>query len=141
VVRSGKTDSATVVAAGITLHEALKAYEELKKKGIHIRVIDLYSIKPIDAKTLRKAAKDTGVIITVEDHFEAGGIGEAVQSALTKQPVPICSLCVRKMPRSGKPEELLDYEEISAKAIIAQVKKVVIGHKRPPSRKSGKRKK
>jgi transketolase len=140
VVKSSKTDSATVIAAGITLHEALKAYETLKKKGIDIRVIDLYSIKPIDVKTLRKAAKDTGVIITVEDHFEAGGIGEAVESALMKQPVPIYSLCVRKMPRSGKPEELLVYEGISALAIIAQVKKVVKGHGRPSSRKSGKRK-
>jgi transketolase len=140
VLKSSKVDSATVVAAGITLHEALKAYEELKMKGIYIRVIDLYSIKPIDKRILGKAAKDTGVIITVEDHFGAGGIGEAVQSALTKKPVPIYSLCVRKMPRSGKPEELLDYEDISAKAIIAQVKKLTKRHNKPSRRKSVKRK-
>jgi transketolase len=140
VLKSNKSDLATVIAAGITLHEALKAYEELKKKGLSIRVIDLYSIKPLDEKTLKKAAKDTGVIIAVEDHFGAGGIGEAVQSALAKQPVPIYSLCVRKMPKSGKPEELIDFEEISAKAIIAQVKKVAKGHKKSAKRKITRRK-
>jgi transketolase len=122
ILRSNPGDVATVVAAGITLHEALKAYEELKKENIFIRVIDLYSIKPIDATTLQQAAQETGLIITVEDHFEAGGIGEAVRSALAEQPVPVHSLCVRKMPKSGKPDELLDFEEISAKAIIAKVK-------------------
>jgi transketolase len=124
ILRSNPKDVATVVAAGITVHEALKAYEELKKENIVVRVIDLYSIKPIDATTLKRAAMETGTIITVEDHFEAGGIGEAVQSALAEQPVPVHSLCVRKMPKSGKPGELLDFEEISAKAIIATVKEL-----------------
>ena len=85
-----------MVAAGITLHEALKAYEELKMKGIYIRVIDLYSIKPIDKRILGKAAKDTGVIITVETISEQEELGKSVQGALTKKPVPIYSLCVRK---------------------------------------------
>jgi len=129
ILRSNPKDVAAIVAAGITVHEALKAYEELKKENIFIRVIDLYSIKPIDAATLKQAAKDTGAIITVEDHFEAGGIGEAVQSALAGQPVPLYSLCVRKMPKSGKPDELLDFEEISAKAIIKKVKEIAKGRK------------
>ncbi len=124
ILKSSRNDVATVVAAGITLHEALKAYEELKKEGLAIRVIDLYSIKPIDTETLRQAADDTGALITVEDHFAAGGLGEAVQSALAEQPVPVYSLCVRKMPKSGKPNELLELEGISAKAIKAKVKEI-----------------
>jgi transketolase len=110
------------VAAGITLHEALKAYEELKKEGILIRVIDLYSVKPVDVATLRRAAEDTGFIITVEDHYAEGGIADAVRTALSKDPVPVHSLAVRAMPKSGKPEELLDYEGINAKAIVEAVK-------------------
>ncbi|RJQ53359.1 MAG: transketolase [Nitrospiraceae bacterium] len=125
VLRESKEDVVTVVAAGVTLHEALQAYEALKKENIFIRVMDLYSIKPIDAATLGKAAKDTRAIITVEDHYAEGGIGEAVRSALPGCPVPVYSLAVRKMPRSGKPQELLDYEEISAKAIAAKVKSLL----------------
>jgi transketolase len=121
-LKSNKKDRATVVAAGVTLHEALKAYDELKKEGILIRVIDLYSVKPIDVATLRKAATDTGRIITVEDHFAEGGIADAVRTALSKSPVPVHSLAVRAMPRSGKPAELLDYEGISWKAIVEAVK-------------------
>jgi len=128
-LKSSSKDIAAIVAAGITVHEALKAYEELKKKNILVRVIDLYSIKPIDLKTLRKAAKDIGVIITVEDHFAEGGINEAVQSALAKQPVPVHSLCVRRMPKSGKTDELLDFEEISKKAIMKKVREVLKGRK------------
>jgi transketolase len=130
ILRSNPKDVAAIVAAGITVHEALKAYEGLKKENIFVRVIDLYSIKPIDATTLRQAAKETGSIITVEDHFEAGGINEAVQSALAEQPVPLYSLCVRRMPKSGKPDELLDFEEISAKAIIKKVKEIAKARKR-----------
>ncbi len=132
VLKSNKADVAAIVAAGITLHEALKAYEELKEEKILVRVIDLYSIKPIDSKTLGKAAHDTGIIITVEDHFAEGGLGEAVTSALSKERVPVYSLAVRKMPRSGKPDELLDYEEISHKAIARAVKNAI--------KKSGRRK-
>ena len=125
VIRHSNNDVVTVVAAGITLHEALKAYEDLKKEEIHVRVIDLYSIKPIDGISLRKAAEDTGTIITVEDHFDEGGIGDAVRSSLTQYPVPIHSLAVRKMPRSGKPDELLDYEEVSKTAIIKKIRSVI----------------
>ena len=125
VLRKSEKDRATVIGAGVTLHEALAAYEALKKEGVFIRVIDLYSIKPVDEKTLREAVSTTQSIITVEDHFEEGGIGETVKSALSASPVPIHSLAVRKKPKSGKPEELLDYEEISRVAIIKKVKEVV----------------
>lgn len=125
IVRRGGRDIATIVAAGITLHEALAAYEELKKEGVSIRVIDLYSIKPLDEKTLAQAAAETGAIITVEDHFAEGGLGEAVRGALSGCKVPIYSLAVRRVPRSGKPEELLDYEGISSKSIVREVKKTL----------------
>lgn len=124
ILRKSDQDIAAVVAAGITLHEALKAYDVLKKEGILIRVIDLYSIKPVDANTLRAAAGDTRAIITVEDHYAEGGLGEAVRSAFERCPVPVYSLAVRKKPKSGKPEELLGFEEISQNAIIAKVKRV-----------------
>jgi len=122
ILKSSNKDVATVVAAGITLHESLKAYEELKREGILVRVIDLYSVKPVDVATLRQAAEDTGFIITVEDHYAEGGIADAVRTALSKHPVPVHSLAVRAMPKSGKPAELMDYEGISWKAIVEAVK-------------------
>ena len=125
MLKESKEDVFTVASAGITLYEALQAYEALKKENIFIRVIDLYCIKPIDEVTLKKAAEDTRAIITVEDHFAEGGIGEAVRSALAERTVPVYSLAVRKMPGSGKPQELLEYEEISAMAIVAKVKDLV----------------
>lgn len=135
VLTSSSHDHVTVIGAGVTLHEALAAYEELQKEGIHIRVIDLYSIKPLDIHTLTQAAHETGRIVTVEDHFIEGGIGEAVSSALalisnSKRPsegehVLISNLAVRKMPKSGKPDELLAYEEIDKNAIIKAVKKII----------------
>jgi transketolase len=125
VAKMSDGDVVTVIAAGITLHEALAAYQELKTAGIFVRVIDLYSIKPLDKETLRKAAHVTGAIITVEDHFDEGGIGEAVRSALADIDVPVHSLAVRKMPKSGRPGELLEYEGISRNAIIRQVKELL----------------
>lgn len=122
VLHQSNRDVAAVVAAGITLHEALKAHDELKKEGLSIRVIDLYSIKPIDEKTIREAADNTQALITVEDHYAEGGLGEAVRSVFERSPVPIYSLAVKKKPKSGKPRELLDFEDISQKAIIAKVK-------------------
>jgi transketolase len=122
ILRKNEKDAATVIAAGVTLHEALKAYDELKKEGIFIRVIDLYCIKPIDGKTLQQAAKETSCIITVEDHYPEGGIGEAVRSGLGTVSGPLFSLAVRKKPKSGKPQELLAFEEISKDAIIKKVK-------------------
>lgn len=124
-LKSSSKDKITVISAGVTLHEALKAYEILKQENILVRVIDLYSIKPIDLKTLEKAAKDTTTIITVEDHHAEGGLGEAVKSALAANGVKIYSLAVNKIPHSGKPDELLDYEAISAKAIVKSIKGIV----------------
>ena len=122
VLRKSDQDTATVVAAGVTLFEALSAYEKLKKENVLIRVIDLYSIKPIDEKTLREAAGATKALVTVEDHSAEGGIGEAVASTLAGTGVPIHSLAVRRKPKSGKPGELLDYEEISSDAIVRAIK-------------------
>jgi transketolase len=141
-LKTSDTDVATVIGAGVTLHEALKAYKELQKENINIRVIDLYSIKPLDIETLKKAAAETKNIIVVEDHYLEGGIYEAVASALfnpspllralptaieenTQHPNRLRSLAVKKMPRSGKPEELLAYEEIDKDAIVRAVKLVV----------------
>ena len=107
VVRDG--DAVTIIGAGITLHEALKAAETLATEGISARVIDLYSVKPIDAETIRAAARETGGIITVEDHWPEGGIGDAVLDALAaEQPHPVVvKLAVREMPGSGTPSELV----------------------------------
>ena len=124
-IKQSQDDVVTVCAAGITLHEALKAYEELKKENIMIRVIDVYSIKPIDQDSIIKAQKETRAILTVEDHYAEGGLGEAIKSAASEKS-PVYILAVRKMPRSGKPDELLDYEEISSKAIINKVKEIII---------------
>jgi transketolase len=126
----------TVVAAGITLFEALKAQKELAEEGMGIRVIDCYSVKPIDTETLVKAARETKAIIVVEDHYPEGGLGEAVKSALfdsdssdsgnpTYSRDRVIHLSVTKTPRSGKPAELLAYEEIDANAIIKTVKNIV----------------
>ncbi|MBI2405373.1 transketolase [Candidatus Gottesmanbacteria bacterium] len=121
----------TVVAAGITIHEALKAQKQLRQELISIRVIDCYCVKPIDTATLKKAASETKAIIVVEDHYPEGGLGEAVKSALfstldtgnqTIKPDQLIHLAVSKMPRSGKPEELLDFEGIGAKDIMETIK-------------------
>ncbi len=125
VLRKSSNDRITVIAAGITLHEALSAYEELKNEGIFIRVIDLYSIKPMDKATVNEAAYATQAIVTVEDHFAEGGLGEAVRSIIGSITVPVYSLAVRKMPMSGKPGELLDYEEISMNSITKKVKELI----------------
>lgn len=124
VLREGPDDRVCVIAAGITLFEALGAYEDLKKDGIPIKVIDLYCIKPIDGQSLAKATAKKAVI-TVEDHHPEGGMGEAVGAALAGSGMPVHSLAVRKVPRSGRPAELLDYEEISKAAIARKVKELL----------------
>ncbi len=125
VLRTSNEDAAAVIAAGVTLYEALAAYDELEDQGILIRVIDLYSIKPIDRETIVKAASETNAIITVEDHYAQGGLGEAVLSALADNSAPVHMLAVDKMPRSGRPDELLDYENISKTAIVNKVKELI----------------
>jgi transketolase len=130
VLKAGKYDVAVVVAAGITVHEALAAYEELKSEDIMIGVIDLYSVKPLDADALSEAAARSGAVITVEDHVAEGGIGEAVTSALAELRTPVYCLAVRKMPKSGKSVELLAYEEISKKALVNKVREIVAEKKK-----------
>ncbi len=124
VLRQSRNDSVTIIAAGITVHEALKAYDMLKKKKISARIIDAYSIKPIDSATLRRAAQQTKHIITVEDHHAEGGLGEAVLAALAHTDVPVTILAVKKMPQSGKPQELLHYEGIDAESIVSSALKL-----------------
>jgi len=128
VLRSSPHDAATVVAAGVTVFEALKAYDQLKAAGAFIRVIDLYSVSPIDAAALRSAAAATGgEVVTVEDHYAAGGIGDAVAEALSETVFRVHRLAVREIPRSGKPEELLDRFGISAGHIVKAVRSVAAG--------------
>ncbi len=127
VLRRSDADRVAVVAAGITLFEALKAYEVLQGEGISLRVIDLYCIKPLDVATLTQAAAETQAVLTVEDHYPEGGLGEAVMSALATTPTPVYSLAVRKKPQSGTPQELLELEEISAAAIVRKVKAILAG--------------
>jgi transketolase len=125
VLRRSEKDAVAVVAAGIAVHEALKAHEELRKDGIFVRVIDLYSIKPIDHETLHQAATETRAIITVEDHKEEGGLGEAVRNALKGVSASVFSLAVRKIPKSGKPAAQMDDQEISSAAIEREVREVL----------------
>jgi transketolase len=122
VVRRSDADTATVIGAGVTLFEALKAHEALKKDGIHIRVIDLYSLQPIDADALIAAGRETGRLVTVEDHYPSGGIGDAVARAVAPAGLSVTRLAVREIPRSGRPDELLDKFGISAQHIIAAVR-------------------
>jgi transketolase len=125
VLYQGATDVATVVAAGVTVHEARKAYVQLKGEHIQIRVIDAYSVQPIDAATLIAAGKATnGVIITVEDHYAPGGLGDAVSEAVASAGLVVHRLAVRELPRSGQAAELLDHYGISAKHIIDAVRKL-----------------
>ncbi|MBU0576109.1 transketolase [Patescibacteria group bacterium] len=118
-------DIVAVIAAGITLHEAIKAYKQLRKNKINIRVIDLYSIKPLDLQTLEKAAVQTRALVTVEDHYQFGGFGEAVKAALINQSTPIYSLFVDQQPRSGQPEELMARARIDATAIVEKVRSLL----------------
>jgi transketolase len=126
VLRADPHDAVTVVAAGITVHEALKAYEVLANEGIKIRVVDLYSVKPLDEATLSRCALETNrTIVTVEDHYPEGGIGDAVASAVSKEGIKVHKLAVNDIPRSGKPEELMDMFGISANAIVRTVRQLV----------------
>jgi transketolase len=126
VVRQSTADQATVVAAGITVYESLKAYERLQAEGISIRVIDAYSVKPIDASTLRRAAAETGrKMIVVEDHWFQGGLGDAVLECFTGCDAgapAVIKLAVRTMPGSGTPEELMHAAGIDADAIVGAVR-------------------
>jgi transketolase len=123
VLRESNSDVASVIGAGVTLFEALKAYDELKAQGINIRVIDLYSVQPVDAAALIGCARATkGQLITVEDHYAAGGIGDAVAESVAPEGFTVRRLAVTEIPRSGAPTELLDRYGISARHIVAVVK-------------------
>jgi transketolase len=134
VLRRSEQDRITVVAAGITLHETLKAYEQLLAEGIYIRVVDAYSVKPIDVAGLHAAAEATnGRIIVVEDHWMEGGLGDAVLEAFARTPghetsgqLPeVTKLAVHRMPGSGTPAELLEAAGINAHHIVVTVKKLL----------------
>ncbi|MGN9820383.1 transketolase [Streptomyces sp. SD11] len=127
VLRRSTDDRLTVVAAGVTVHEALKAADALAADGIAVRVVDLYSVKPVDRETLREAAEQTGCLLTVEDHHPEGGIGDAVLDAfLDGRPTPrLVRLAVRDMPGSATPAEQLHAAGIDAESIVASVKLLV----------------
>jgi len=125
VLKKSDKDQATIVAAGVTLHEALKAQAQLENEGIPVRVIDLYSVKPLDEETLRQAVEETGCLLTVEDHYSEGGIGDAVFSSVTNLNGRFRKLAVSALPRSGAPEELLDAAGISAARISSAVKELL----------------
>lgn len=126
ILRQSQQDVACVVAAGITLHEALHAYAILKSEQIAIAVIDAYSIKPLDAKTIANVAANAGHrLITVEDHYQAGGLGEAIASELYNEHFQHTLLCVKILPKSGSPSALLHAAGIDAQAIVQAVRKLL----------------
>src|SRR3954471_17188498 len=123
VLRQSGADAVTIVGAGVTVFEALKAYDELKASGTSVRVIDLYSLQPIDRDGLIAAGRATGGrFLTVEDHYAAGGIGDAVAEAVADAGFTVERLAVREIPRSGKPDELLDRFGISAAHIVTALR-------------------
>jgi len=126
VVLKSDSDKVLLIGAGVTLHEALKAAQELKAKHkINVRVIDPFTIKPIDKETIISNAKQCGdKVITIEDHYPEGGIGEAVTSALAQESIKIQMLAVREIPRSGPPEALIEKYRIGSKAIVEEVLKL-----------------
>lgn len=126
IVRQSDADKITIVAAGVTLFEALAAYDQLQSEGIAVRVIDIFSLKPIDAETLQSSGKVTNnLILTVEDHSAWGGIGDAVAAAVSATGVRVHSLAVHGVPRSGKPEELLAAFGIDSTAIVNKTKELL----------------
>ena len=123
VLRQNSGDKVTVVAAGVTLHEALKAADALKSEGIGITVVDAYSVKPLGKDVIKAAAQKTNnTVVTVEDHYAEGGLGDAVAGELSSEGIKVHKLAVRELPRSGKPEELLARYGIDVTAIVKAVK-------------------
>jgi transketolase len=126
VLQSSEVDRVTLVGAGVTVYESLKAAEALEKDGIKVRVIDAYSVKPIDGATLKQAMADTGLLVVTEDHWIEGGLGDAVLAALAEDGEAlsgrVIKIGVTEMPGSGGPEELRDWAGISAAKIEAKVR-------------------
>jgi transketolase len=126
VLRQSDHDRALIVAGGVTVTEALTAHEALGKEGMAVRVIDLFSLQPIDREALLHAARAVGgLVITVEDHYPHGGLGDAVLAALAGARVVVHKLAVTEIPHSGKPKELLDRYGISARHIVNAVQRLV----------------
>jgi transketolase len=128
VLRSSREDRVTLVGAGVTVFESLEAADALAADGIRARVIDSYSIKPIDAATLRAALAETELVVTVEDHWPEGGLGDAVLAALASEGAltgRVEAIAVTEMPGSGAPEELRDWAGISAAKIAARVRSLL----------------
>lgn len=132
VLRSGKNDKLTIVACGVVVHEALKAHAVLEKQGVSVRVIDAYSIKPLDNKSILKEAQEAGkIVLTVEDHYFDGGLGDSVLNALSDFPIWVNKMAVSKMPMSGKPAQLLAYEGIDCDGIVKKVREILSSFKKP----------
>jgi transketolase len=127
VLRQSAKDKVALIGAGVTLHSCIAAADALAAKKIPARVIDLYSVKPVDVKTLREAARVTkGRFVIVEDHYPEGGLGAAVLEALAMDPAPrVAHLAVKGLPTSGKPEELMNAAGISSRHIVAAATKLV----------------
>jgi transketolase len=126
VVRQSAKDRVVLIGAGVTLHACLAAADQLAQKKIPARVIDLYSVKPVDVRTLREAARITkGRFVIVEDHYPEGGLAAAVLEALADNPPRVAHLAVRNLPGSGKPEELMNAAGITAKHIVAAAAKLL----------------
>jgi transketolase len=130
VLRSSSRDRVTLIGAGVTVHNCLQAADLLDKQGIKARVIDLYSVKPVDVRTLREAVKATsGRLVVAEDHYPEGGLAAAVMEALSMEPKPprVAHCAVKGLPGSGKPEELMNAAGIGPKQIAAAARKLVSG--------------
>ena len=128
MVRESGKDQLTLVGAGVTLHNCLAAAEELAGEGVEARVIDLYSVKPIDAATLREAARDTGQIVTIEDHWPEGGLGDAVLDVfgpMGSDHPRVTKLAVHRMPGSATPAQQMAEAGIDAGAIAQTVRELV----------------
>jgi len=123
VVKKSAKDSVLLIGAGVTLHEAMKAAETLEKSGVHARGLDPFTVKPLDqAAVVANALECGGRVVTVEDHYPEGGLGEAVLTALADQPAKVKVLAVREVPRSGPPTALVEKYGISASSIVEAVK-------------------
>jgi transketolase len=132
VLRASARDALTIVAAGITLHEALAAHDELADEGIAVRVIDCYSVKPVDADALVMAARATGHrMLVVEDHYAEGGLGDAVRSAVGEAGMSVRHLAVREIPRSGPPRQLLERYGIGRGAIVTAARALALAEAEP----------
>lgn len=126
VLRQSPSDVLTIIAAGVTLFEALKAYDQLQSAGIAVRVIDLYSIAPIDRATLLECGQATQRrMLTVEDHYAHGGLGDTVLSAVATEGIRVHKLAVREIPHSGKPDELIDHYGIGVRSIVEAVQRII----------------